>query len=313
MVKQIINRAITTVFVLLGSLFVVFSINYFLPTDVVDTMLAESASNTEMADKLRQELGLDLPFHVQFINYLSNIVQGDFGQSIIDGESVMDKIITQFPATLLLTLTSITISILVGVTLGVLAAIHRNSFIDYIARIIGLFGISMPTFWSGILLILVFSISLGWFPAMGSDGFKALVLPSITLGLVGAGFIVRIVRNSMLEVVNEAYISTLRAKGMSERVVMYQHALRNALIPAITMVGVIIGDFLGGAVVIETVFARQGIGRMVADAIMSKDLPIVQGVVFFIAIIYVVINVCIDISYSMIDPRIRRGQLGGRI
>lgn len=312
MVKQIINRAITTVFVLLGSLFVVFSINYFLPTDVVDTMLAESASNTEMADKLRQELGLDLPFHVQFINYLSNIVQGDFGQSIIDGESVMDKIITQFPATLLLTLTSITISILVGVTLGVLAAIHRNSFIDYIARIIGLFGISMPTFWSGILLILVFSISLGWFPAMGSDGFKALVLPSITLGLVGAGFIVRIVRNSMLEVVNEAYISTLRAKGMSERVVMYQHALRNALIPAITMVGVIIGDFLGGAVVIETVFARQGIGRMVADAIMSKDLPIVQGVVFFIAIIYVVINVCIDISYSMIDPRIRRRQLGGR-
>lgn len=312
MIKGIVNRVITALFVLIGSLFIVFSINYFLPTDVVDGLLAENAGNPEIVEKLREELGLNLPFHTQFSNYILNVVHGDLGQSIIDGENVIDKIATQFPATVALTLSSITVSIVVGITLGVLAAVHRNSLIDYIARIIGLFGISMPTFWSGILLILVFSITLGWFPSMGSDGFASLVLPSITLGLVGAGFIVRIVRNSMLEVINETYISTLRAKGMSERIVMYRHALRNALIPALTMIGVMIGEFLGGAVVIETVFARQGVGRIVADAILVKDLPIVQGVVFFIAIIYVVINVLVDISYSLIDPRIRRGQLGGR-
>ena len=311
MLKLLLNRGFTAILVLLGSLLVVFSINYFLPTDVVDTLLAENAGNTEMAENLRKELGLDLPFHTQFYNYIINLLQGDFGHSVIDGEPVIDKIIAQFPATLMLTLASITISIIVGVTLGVLAAIHQNSFIDYVARLIGLLGISMPTFWSGILFILIFSITLGWFPAMGSDGFKSLVLPAITLGLVGAGFIVRVVRNSMLEVINETFIATLRAKGISERVVMYRHALRNALIPAITMIGVIIGDFLGGTVVIETVFARQGLGRIVADAIMAKDLAIIQGVVFFIAIVYVFINLCIDISYSIIDPRIRRGQLGG--
>lgn len=243
MLKLLLSRGLTAIFVLLGSLLVVFSINYFLPTDVVDTLLAENSGDLEMAENLRRELGLDLPFHTQFFNSLINLLQGDFGNSIIDGEPVMNKIITQFPATIYLTLVSIFISIVVGGTLGVLAAIHQNSTIDYLARFIGLLGISLPTFWSGILLILIFSISLGWFPAMGSEGFLSLVLPSITLGLVGAGFIVRVVRNSMLEVVNEAYIVTLRAKGLSERIIMYQHALRNALIPAITMVGVMIGDF----------------------------------------------------------------------
>ena len=174
MLKLFLNRGLTAIMVLLGSLLVVFSINYFLPTDVVDTLLAENAGNSEMAENLREELGLDLPFHTQFFSYIVNLLQGDFGHSVIDGEPVIDKIIAQFPATLMLTLASITISIIVGVTLGVLAAIHQNSFIDYVARLIGLLGISMPTFWSGILLILIFSITLGWFPAMGSEGFASL-------------------------------------------------------------------------------------------------------------------------------------------
>ncbi|ALC83074.1 MULTISPECIES: ABC transporter permease [Bacillus] len=311
MQRLLVNRGITACIVLLGSLFLVFSINYFLPSDVVDQLLAENGSNPEIAENLRKELGLDLPFHVQFFNYITNLFQGDFGQSIINGEPVIEKIFAQLPATIMLTIASAAIAIFIGVTLGVLAAIHHNSLIDYMARIVGLVGISMPTFWSGILLILIFSIQLGWFPAMGSNGFSTLVMPAVTLGLVGAGFIVRIVRNSMLEVINESFILTLRSKGISERLVMYRHALRNALIPAITMIGIIIGDFLGGAVVIETVFARQGIGRIVADAIMAKDLPVVQGVVFFSAIIYVSINLLVDISYSLIDPRIRRSQLGG--
>lgn len=178
--------------------------------------------------------------------------------------------------------------------------------IDFVARLVGLFGISMPTFWTGILLILLFSVQLGWFPAMGSDGFSSLVLPAATLGLVGAGFIVRMVRNSMLEVINEPFIVALRAKGLSERAIMYGHALRNALIPAVTVIGMLIGDLLAGTVVVETVFSRQGIGRIIADALMAKDLPVVQGVVFFTSIIYVVLNLLVDISYSYIDPRVRR-------
>src|SRR4030095_14700065 len=168
--------------------------------------------------------------------------------------------------------------------------IHRDRWIDITARVVGLFGISMPTFWSGILLILIFSITLDWFPAMGSEGWKTLVLPAVGLGIVGAGFVVRLVRNSMLEVINEPFIVTLRAKGVSEKLVMYRHALRNALIPALTMIGVLSGELLAGTVVIETVFSRQGIGSVISDALMSKDLPVVQGVVFFSAIMYVVIN-----------------------
>ncbi len=311
MLRLVINRGLTAIIVLLGSLFLVFSINYFLPSDAVDLLLAENGGNEEMAENLRKELGLDLPFHEQFFHYITGLLYGDFGQSIVNNEPVFDKILAQFPATIALTIASAIIAVLIGVTLGVLSAIHHNSLVDYVSRIVGLFGISMPTFWSGVLLILIFSIQLGWFPAMGSEGISTLILPAITLGLVGAGFIVRIVRNSMLEVINEPFILTLRSKGVSERLVMYRHALRNALIPAVTMVGMIIADFLGGAVVIETVFARQGIGRIVADAIMAKDLPVVQGVVFFTAFVYVSLNLLVDISYSLIDPRIRRSQLGG--
>ncbi|TRZ40638.1 ABC transporter permease [Niallia circulans] len=304
--KFIVNRMIAAGFVLLGSLLLVFFINYSLPGDAVDQMLEGTGATPEMAANLRIELGLDLPFHTQFFEYLKNIIKGDFGHSIVNNAPVLDKIITQFPATIALTIVSAILSIIFGITLGVFSAIHHNSVIDYVARLIGLFGISMPTFWSGILLILIFSVTLGWFPSIGSDGWITLVLPSIALGLVGSGAIVRMVRNSMLEVMNEQYILTLRSKGLSERAVMYKHALRNALIPSITIIGMMIGDMLGGAVVIETVFSRQGIGRLVADAITAKDLPVVQGVVFFSAIVYITINFLVDISYSVIDPRVRK-------
>ncbi|PKG22867.1 ABC transporter permease [Niallia nealsonii] len=304
--KYLINRLIAAVIVLFGSLFLVFVINYFLPGDAVDQMLEGTGATPEMAANLRKELGLDLPFHTQFFHYITSLLHGDFGHSIVNNAPVLDKILTQFPATLSLTLVSACISVVVGITLGVFSAIHHNTIIDYIARLIGLFGISMPTFWSGILLILVFSVHLGWFPSMGSDGWITLVLPAAALGLVGSGAIVRMVRNSMLEVINEQYILTLRSKGLAEKVIMYKHVLRNALIPSITIIGIMIGDLLGGAVVIETVFSRQGIGRIVADAIAAKDLPVVQGVVFFAAIVYISINFIVDISYSFIDPRVRK-------
>ncbi|MFD1888288.1 ABC transporter permease [Paenibacillus wenxiniae] len=299
-------RIISSLLVVLGSLILVFAIFYLLPGDPVLSMIDPTYATAEMIQNLRVQLGLDQPFYIQFWHYLSGILRGDFGVSMLNSEPVLPKILAHFPATLMLTLTSTLIAAVIGVTLGVLSAVHRNGWIDVLARIIGLFGISMPTFWSGILLILIFSIQLGWFPAIGSDGWQTLVLPSIALGLVGAGFMIRMVRTSMLEVINEPFITTLRAKGISEKVIMYYHALRNALIPIVTVVGLQLGEMLAGTVVIETVFSRQGIGRILADAIMGRDIPVVQGVVFFTAIVYVLINLIVDLSYTYIDPRIRR-------
>lgn len=299
-------RLFTSLLVILGSLLLVFVIVYLLPGDPTFVMLDPATATPEMIANLRHELGLDQSFLAQFVSYVNHMLHGDFGKSIVNSEPVLPKILKHFPATLALTLASSFISVVIGILLGVLSAIHRNTWIDIVTRIVGLFGISMPTFWSGILLILVFSIQFGWFPAIGSEGWKTVVLPAFALGIVGSGFIVRMVRNSMLEVINEQFIVTLRSKGLSERLVMYRHALRNALIPAITMIGVLTGELMAGTVVIETVFSRQGIGRIVSDALMAKDLPVVQGVVFFSAIIYVMVNLLVDLSYSVIDPRVRR-------
>ncbi|UNK19497.1 ABC transporter permease [Paenibacillus sp. N3/727] len=306
MARTVTERLLTSLLVIFGSLVLVFSILYVLPGDPTDNMVDPSMATPEVIANLRHELGVDQPFHIQFLRYFGSILQGDFGTSLINSDPVLPKIVENFPATLALTAASSLVSVIVGILLGVLSAIYRNKAIDIIARIVGLFGISMPTFWSGILLILIFSITLGWFPAMGSDGWKTLVLPALALGTVGAGFIVRMVRNSMLDVISEQFMVTLRSKGLAERAVMYRHALRNALIPAVTMIGMLIGEMLAGTVVIETVFSRQGIGRIIADAIMAKDLPVVQGVILFSAIIYVIVNLLVDISYTFIDPRVRR-------
>lgn len=306
MLWMVTRRLITSILVIIGSLVLVFTILYVLPGDPTDNMVDPSMATPEVIANLRHQLGVDQPYHIQLLHYFGSILQGDFGKSLLNSDPVLPKIAESFPATLALTGASVLVSVTVGLLLGVLSAIHRNGAIDIIARVIGLFGISMPTFWSGILLILIFSITLGWFPAMGSDGWRTLVLPALALGTVGSGFIIRMVRNSMLEVISEQFIVTLRSKGLAERAVMYRHALRNALIPAVTMTGMLIGDMLAGTVVVETVFSRQGIGRIISDAIMAKDLPVVQGVILFSAIIYTLVNLLVDLSYTLIDPRVRR-------
>ncbi|MDU0201816.1 MULTISPECIES: ABC transporter permease [Paenibacillus] len=308
MVNAIIVRFISSLGVIVGSSILVFCVLYVLPGDVVMNIIDPSAMSPEAIANLRHQLGVDRPFLEQFMTYFSHVLIGDFGKSLVNSEPVLPKIMMHFPATLALTAAASLVSVTVGLVLGVLSAIHRNKPIDIIARIVGLFGISMPTFWSGILLILIFSVYLGWLPALGSNGWQTLVLPAVTLGMLGAGFIVRMVRNTMLEVLGEAFITTLRAKGLLERSVMYRHALRNALIPAVTMLGILLGEMLAGTVVIETVFSRQGIGRIIADAIMAKDLPVVQGVILFSAMIYILVNLLVDISYAYIDPRVRRFQ-----
>lgn len=306
MLRQILARSFASVITVFGSLVLVFVIVYLLPGDPATAILDPSVASPEDIAALRQQLGVDQPLHRQFLTYLLRMVQGDFGKSLMNDEPVLPKIWTHVPATVSLTLASLLIAATIGIWLGVLSAVHQNGWIDIAARVIGLFAISMPTFWSGILLILVFSVTLGWFPALGSQGWKTLVLPAVALGLVGAGFTIRLVRNSMLEVLNDPFIVTLRAKGLSESTIMYRHVLRNALIPTLTVLGILSGDLMAGTVVIETVFSRQGIGRVISDALIAKDLPVIQGVIFFTAIVYVLINLLVDISYSIVDPRMRR-------
>jgi peptide/nickel transport system permease protein len=303
---KIIGRLWSSLLSIIGSVVLVFCVMYLLPGDPVLSMIDPTNSTPEMIDNLRKQLGLDQPVYIQFLEYFKGIFVGEFGHSYITGEAVLPKVLAHLPATLLLTLASALFSIVVGVTLGVLSAVYQNKWIDVIARFVALFGISMPTFWSGILLILIFSVSLGWLPAMGSDGLSTLILPALSLGFIGAGLIIRMVRSSMIDVVNEQFIVTLRAKGLSEKVVMYRHALRNALIPAITIIGLNMAELMAGTVVIETVFSRQGLGRIIADAIMAKDFPVIQGAVLLSAVIYVLINLLVDLSYSVIDPRVRR-------
>nr|WP_275422447.1 ABC transporter permease [Paenibacillus mucilaginosus] len=304
----VIQRLLSSLLVIAGASFLVFFILYLLPGDPVLMMLAGTTFTPEAAANLRHQLGLDQSALQQFLRFAGGLLQGDFGKSLVSDDPVLPKILSQFPATAALTLAGTLIAVVFGIWLGVLSAVHRGGIIDLAARLVSLLGISMPTFWSGILLILIFSVQLNWFPALGSDGWRTLVLPAAALGLVGSGFIVRMVRNSMLEVMNEPFITTLRAKGLPERLVMYRHALRSALIPALTIIGIQIGELLAGAVVIETVFSRQGIGRLLAGAITAKDLPVVQGVIFFTAMVYVAVNLLVDLSYTLIDPRVRRTQ-----
>lgn len=306
MLQAIGARLASSLLVIVGSLALVFCIFNLLPGDPVLSMVDPTSVSPEVIENLREQLGLNRPFHERLLTYFGDMLTGDFGRSLVGSEPVLPKILHQIPATLLLTAASSLIAIVVGVTLGVLSAVRKGGLIDLSARIVGLFGISMPTFWSGILLILIFSVQLKWLPAMGSDGWATLVMPALALGFVGAGSIVRMVRGSMLDVLGEPFVTTLRAKGLRERLIQGKHVLRNALIPAVTLIGMQIGDMLAGTVIIETVFSRQGVGRILADAIMAKDLPVVQGIVFFTAIVYVGINLLVDLSYAAIDPRIRR-------
>ncbi|BBI31129.1 ABC transporter permease [Cohnella abietis] len=306
MTAFIIRRLFVSLLVILGSLTLVFFILHILPGDPATIMASTNTATPEMLENLKQQFGLDQPIPLQYWNYMTELLRGDLGHSLTNGEPVGRKLLAQFPSTLVLTLLSIVAVVISGILLGIIAAIFENRWPDYVIRALSITGISMPTFWSAILLILVFSVELNWFPAIGNGGIEHLVLPVCALSLVGSGFLARMVRNSVLEVLHEPFVLTLRAKGLPEKMVIGKHVLRNALIPAVTMVGLLTGELLAGAVVIETIFARQGIGRVIVDAIMTKDLPVIRGSILLTSIIYVVVNLLVDISYSIIDPRIRQ-------
>ena len=284
----------------------VFFMVHLLPGDPAEEIAAGGlASTPEQIEEIRVRLGLDRPLHEQYWTFVSDTAQGDLGRSIYRNQPVSTMIRDRVGATLQLTLAAIGAAILIGVPLGILAAIRQNTWVDSLSMTIALTGIAMPSFWLGLLLIWLFAVRLNWVPVIGGTGIKGLILPAFTLGFGAAAIIARLVRSSMLEVLRQDYMVTARAKGLASRVVIVNHGLKNALIPVVTIVGLQFGNLLGGAVVIETVFARQGIGRMAVDGILTKDFPVVQGTVLFAALVYVTVNLAVDLLYSVLDPRIR--------
>lgn len=304
MLRYLQRRLLLSIPILFVISAVVFFIMHVIPGDPVTAMLAGRSVSAEYVEELRHEYGLDDPILVQYGNFLKDAATGDLGRSITTKRPVMHEILEQFPATLQLTLAAMLVATVIGVISGVIAAIHQGSWIDAGSMFIALIGVSMPSFWLALLLLFLFSFRLGWFPATGM-GWRNLILPAIALGVGEAAIIARLVRASMVEVMRQEYVVVARAKGLAARTVVTKHALRNAMIPVITVLGIQYGFLLGGAVVIETIFSRQGIGRLAVNAILARDYPLVQGTVLFAATIYVVINLLVDVSYAWFDPRIK--------
>lgn len=302
--KYVLKRLIMLIPVLLGVSFIVFSIMYMTPGDPAQIILGQNA-NEETIMELREEMGLNDSFLVQFVRFVSGAVTGDFGRSYQSNRVVFAEILNRFPATLKLAGLGILISVLIGIPVGIISATKQYSMFDNVSMVLALLGASMPCFWAGLMLILVFSVWLGMLPSGGYGGILYYILPAITLGTSSAAAITRMTRSSMLEVIRQDYIRTARAKGVAEKKVITKHALKNALIPIITVIGLQFGYLLGGAILTETVFSWPGVGRLMVDAIKQKDTPMVQGLVVFIAVTFSVVNLLVDILYSYVDPRIK--------
>lgn len=313
MIAYILRRLLEAVLVVLGVITIVFLLMRLTPGDPARTMLGEYATEQALAD-LRHALGLDKPLAVQYVTTIYNYVRGDLGRSFRTSQPALTEILRNFPYTLQLTTLSIIISIGIAIPVGMLCAYKRNTAIDYVSMVIALLGISTPGFWLGILLILVFAVWLNWLPAVGAGDthdpvsfLSHIILPTVTLGTSIAALTTRMTRSCMLEVLTHDYVRTARAKGLRELVVFYRHALKNALIPVITVVGLNFGRLLGGAVVIEVVFARPGLGKLLFDSIFVRDYPQVQATVAFFAVMFTLVNLIVDLTYTHIDPRITRG------
>ncbi len=302
--RYILQRLLAAIPVLLGVTIAVFSMLHLVPGDPLQMMLGEFQTSPEQLAILEAQLHLDEPLPQQYGRFLLGAVQGDLGYSIRSKRSVTTMIMENLPATLELTFAGLGVALVLGVTFGVIAAVRQNSWIDVTSMIIAGVGVSMPSFWLGIMLIFAFSLRLGWLPATGGGDLQHLILPALALGLGASAIIARLTRSTMLEVLGQDYITTARAKGLRQNIVVVRHALRNALIPIVTILGLQIGGLLGGAVVLETVFGRPGIGRLIVRAILEKDFPLVQGIVLFIAVFYLLINLVVDVLYAVIDPRI---------
>jgi peptide/nickel transport system permease protein len=290
--------------VLIGVTFLVFFIISLTPGDPAVMILGNGATE-EAISELREEMGFNEPVIIQYGNYMKDLLTGDMGTSYSTGKSVGSEIGQRFPNTFKLTLSAIVLSVMISIPIGVVSATRQYSLFDNIGMIIALIGISMPSFWVGLILIIIFALNLRWLPSGGMDGLKSLILPAFTLAIASTASITRTTRSSMLEVIRQDYIDTAKAKGVSRGVVIRKHALKNALIPAITVIGLEFGVLLGGAVLTETVFSWPGIGRLMVESIQRKDTPMVLGCIIVFAVAFSLVNLLIDILYSFIDPRIK--------
>jgi ABC-type dipeptide/oligopeptide/nickel transport system permease component len=300
----VLRRLLMLLPVWFGVLVLVFLMRVLVPGDPIQLMFAGRFSDPVVEANMRHKFGLDKPLPTQFADYVIGVAHGDLGYSITAQRPVTSLIKTHYPYTFVLTLTSLAIAVTIGMITGVISALRKDTAIDVISMIFALAGLSMPAFWLGLLFIYVFAVDLGWFPVLGSMSPKGLVLPSLTLGLIASAVIARLVRSTVLDVLGEDYIRTARAKGLVERRVIIQHALRNALIPIVTIIGLQFGGLLSGAFIVEVVFAWHGIGELAVTALQQRDFPLIQGIVLVVATTYVLVNLLVDLLYAVLDRRI---------
>lgn len=306
MLKYIIRRVLMLIPVMLGVSLVVFTLMYITPGNPAEILLGEEGGSKEAIELLEEEMGLNDPYIVRFGRFIWDLVsKGDLGTCYATRQPVSQRIAQTFPNTLKLAGLSVGLAVVIGVVLGIVSAVKQYSIFDNVAMALAMLGTSMPNFWQGLLLMILFSIHLQWLPASGFSSFKHMILPAVTIGTSSAAVIARMTRSSMLEVIRQDYISTARAKGQSEIVVILRHALKNALIPIITTVGIRFGVMMGGAVLTESIFAIPGIGKMMVDAIKARNYPVVQGGVLVIALAFSVVNLIVDILYAFADPRLK--------
>lgn len=312
MIGYLVRRillAIPTLFVMLTAIFVLVRL---VPGDAASVILGDQASAASLA-ALREKLGLDQPVHVQYLAFLGKILTGDFGESLSSGRSVIREVLLVLPSTIELTVAAITIGLLFGLPLGVAAALSRNGWVDYISRVVSLVGLSFPAFVSGILMLIVFAIQLNWFPVLGNtsgagsfaERMRALALPALNLGIIMTAYVMRVTRAAMLGVLTEDYIRTARAKGVGPPQLVVTHALRNGLIPIITVVGLYFGTLIGNSVLTEIIFNRPGLGKLIIGALNARDYTLLQGLMIIFAICVIVVNTLTDLAYGLVDPRVK--------
>jgi ABC-type dipeptide/oligopeptide/nickel transport system permease component len=300
----IIRRLLILVPIWFGILVLVFLMRVLVPGDPIQLMFAGRFSDPQVEAEMRHKYGLDKPLTVQFVDYVDGVVHGNLGYSITAQQPVTKLIEAHYPYTVVLTLTSLSIAVTIGLITGILSAIYKDTVIDVVSMVFALAGLSMPAFWLGLLLIYVFAVDLGWFPVLGSMTPKGLILPSVTLGVIASAVTARLVRSTMLDVLGEDYIRTARAKGIAAYRVILQHALKNALIPIVTIIGLQFGGLLSGAFIVEVIFAWHGVGELAINALQQRDFPLIQGIVLVVATTYVLVNLGVDLLYAVLDPRI---------
>jgi len=304
----ILRRMAFLVPICAGILFVAFLLQAFIPTDVVSMMYQGRATEEQASEamaRMRQRFNLDKPWYIQFLYYSANVLRGDLGVSVRTRQPVLDELGFRYVNTMKLTAASLLIAVAIGVGSGMISAYYKDSILDVSAMTIGLFGLSMPAFFFGIVLIMIFAVRLRWLPVIGMGDWRHLILPALNLGLIESASLSRITRSSMLDVLNQDYVRTARAKGLREPLVIFRHALKNALLPVVTVIGLKIGGLLGGAFIIEVVFAWHGVGELAVKAIQWRDFTITQGIILISAGTYVLVNLLVDVIYVFIDPRIR--------